>query len=70
MDFKGGDISCAPHIKKETNCNDEQVTKDWDVTFWKKWNPHLEHEKAIKQEKQYLLDGRLSDAPIWGIILR
>jgi len=63
--YQGADISLVPIFKKEQNTNQDQVSDDWDITEWQRWNPNVQHHRGLVKEKQYLASKEISIAPIW-----
>ena len=65
LQFKGADISHVPNFQKETNCTEDDVSKDWNLDLWRRWNPQQQHEDGLAIEKQFLMDRIISVAPVW-----
>ena len=65
LEFKGADISHVPNFRKEMNTNEADVSRDWNIDLWQRWNPQRQHEHGLAVEKQFLMDRTISVAPVW-----
>lgn len=65
LQFNGADISHVPNFRKETNTTERDVSTDWDINLWRKWNAGTQHEDGLTEEKQCLMSRAISIAPVW-----
>jgi len=63
--YQGADISHVPVFKKELNTSQADVSADWDIIKWNKWNEEEQRNKGLVKEKQFLASKEVSIAPIW-----
>ena len=62
--FLGGDISCVPNFRKETNTDEKHVSRDWDIDAWRAWNPNASHAAGVEAETQAVVSRRIAKVPI------
>lgn len=65
LQFNGADISHVPNFKKEINTSEDDVSKDWDLNLWQRWNANKQHEEGLAEEKQCLMSRTISVVPVW-----
>ncbi|MEO1485943.1 MAG: hypothetical protein AAFU57_09355 [Bacteroidota bacterium] len=63
--YDGTDISHVPFFRKEVNTSEKAVSKNWNLTIWKKWNPSTDNQIGMEEERRFILTRKISVAPLW-----
>jgi len=66
FNYAGGDISHVPFLKKENNTDNKSIKTDWNLDYWKTWNPKNEHDSGVQKEKEKIRNRVISIEPIWS----
>jgi hypothetical protein len=63
--FSGADISHVPSFRRELNTSEDDVSQDWDLDYWRQWNPRNAHDSGLIDEKEAIRSREISVEPVW-----